>query len=67
MTTTRITQAQAAKWAAQNGFKRLPKGMRWQFCYGVQFSPRIGDASFLLADDNGLYGIVGFRQAEAQS
>lgn len=64
---TRITQAQAAKWAAQNGFRKLPKDHNWEFHYGIQrYSSKLGDASYLLADDNGLYGIVGFRKA-AQS
>lgn len=54
MIATHITQKQAAKWAAQNGFRKLPKGTRWEFHYGVQrYTSKLGD-------DNGLYGIVGF-------
>lgn len=67
MTATHITPKQAAKWAAQNGFRNLPKGMRWEFHYGVQrYTSKLGDASYLLADDNGLYGIVGFTDKAAR-
>lgn len=63
MNTQKISYRQALEWAKRNGFKSLPGGHRWQFCSGVQHYPQVGDAKFLKADDRGLYGLVGFKDA----
>lgn len=66
MNTIPITEKQARTWAKNNGFHKLPRGMNWQLCGGVQFVPEKPDAWILVAGDCGLVGIVGFYAQVAE-
>lgn len=63
MTAVPIATEEAERFAGWHGFTPLPPNRRWYWVSGVQTAIRVG-ASFLVAGDDGLQGIVGMMNKE---